>query len=118
MKTCPDCGERVYEYGCVNCNEADYIDVQAAEDEAACAACEIKAITKLSIGHGLTYLECPCCGDDGAESDGEGCFYDGQALICGCPGLVSVDADDSDDPWINSGDEPCAKCANEQKGTP
>lgn len=64
-----------------------------------------------SIGYGLTYLECPCCGDNGAASDGEGCFYDGQALICGCPGWVSVDADGSDDPWINNGDAECAKCA-------
>ncbi len=64
---------------------------------------------KQSIGDGLTYLECPCCGDDGAVSDGEGCFFDGQALICGCPGLVSVDSD-GDDPWVNNGDAPCEQC--------
>lgn len=28
MKTCPDCGERVYNLGCVNCNESAYIDEQ------------------------------------------------------------------------------------------
>jgi hypothetical protein len=28
MKTCPDCGERVYELGCVNCNEVAYIQAQ------------------------------------------------------------------------------------------
>jgi len=28
MKTCPDCGCRVYKYGCVNCNETAYIDEQ------------------------------------------------------------------------------------------
>jgi hypothetical protein len=28
-------------------------------------------------------LECPCCGDDGAESNHEGVFVDGQTLICG-----------------------------------
>ena len=28
MKTCPDCGERVYKLGCVNCNEAAYIAEQ------------------------------------------------------------------------------------------
>jgi hypothetical protein len=28
MKTCPDCGERVYNLGCVNCNEAAYIEEQ------------------------------------------------------------------------------------------
>jgi hypothetical protein len=66
---------------------------------------------KYSIGHGLTYLECPCCGDNGAASDGEGSFYDGQALICGCSGWVSVD--EELEAWINNGDEPCpprAKC--------
>lgn len=62
----------------------------------------------ISIGHGLTYLECPCCGGNGAASDAEGCFYDGQGLICGCPGAVSVDEDG--EAWINSGDEPCAQC--------
>lgn len=52
-------------------------------------------------------LECPCCGGDGAESvDGE--FHDGQALICGCPGWVSIDPDDG--PWINNGDARCQKC--------
>lgn len=28
MKTCPDCGERVYNLGCVNCNESAYIEEQ------------------------------------------------------------------------------------------
>lgn len=28
-KTCPDCGERVYNHGCVNCNEIAYIHEQA-----------------------------------------------------------------------------------------
>src|SRR5262245_8272658 len=28
MKTCPDCGERVYNLGCVNCNEEAYIEEQ------------------------------------------------------------------------------------------
>lgn len=32
MKTCPDCGCRVHEYGCINCNEADYIDMQNLDD--------------------------------------------------------------------------------------
>jgi hypothetical protein len=35
MKTCEDCGCRVYEYGCVNCNEQDYIDMQAYYDDLA-----------------------------------------------------------------------------------
>ncbi len=64
----------------------------------------------ISVGHGLTYLECPCCGDDGAISDAEGCFVDGQPLVCGCPGWVSVDEDL--DAWINNGDAPCLKCGD------
>lgn len=32
MKTCPDCGERVYNLGCVNCNEAAYIQEQIELD--------------------------------------------------------------------------------------
>ena len=32
MKTCPDCGERVYNVGCVNCNEAAYIQEQREMD--------------------------------------------------------------------------------------
>lgn len=52
------------------------------------------------------YLECPCCGDEGAESDEDGCFTDGQPLMCGCVGHVSAAADD-EDPWIHSGDDPC-----------
>lgn len=28
IKTCPDCGERVYNLGCVNCNEPAYIEEQ------------------------------------------------------------------------------------------
>jgi hypothetical protein len=41
MKTCPDCGCRVYEYGCVNCDEADYIEMQALDDllKAPCGRC-------------------------------------------------------------------------------
>ncbi len=34
-------------------------------------------------------IECPCCGDDGATSDADGFFYDGQELECGCDGHVS-----------------------------
>ena len=56
----------------------------------------------------VDYLECPCCGDDGAVSNADGEFFDGQALICNCPGYVSVDEDG--EPWINSGDQPCQSC--------
>lgn len=55
------------------------------------------------------YLECSCCGEEGAVSDTAGLFFDGQHLICGCPGLVSVEPDD-DTAWINNGDAPCVKC--------
>ena len=55
-----------------------------------------------------SYIECPCCGDDGAESDIEGYFYDGQLLTCGCRGWLSVDEDG--DVWANLVDEPCEKC--------
>ena len=53
----------------------------------------------------ITMLECPCCGDDGAVSDHEGYFTDGQPLICGCPGWVSCDSETG--PEINNGDEAC-----------
>jgi len=50
-------------------------------------------------------LECPCCGDVGAVPDAAGYYTDGQCLVCGCPGWVSIDLDNT--AWINSGDEPC-----------
>jgi hypothetical protein len=64
-------------------------------------------------------LECPCCGGDGAESDSKGEFYDGQPLICGCPGWVSVGEEDDDydeGPWINNGDDLCV--AGHEEVTP
>ena len=63
----------------------------------------------------LVYLECPCCGDNGAISDADGYFTDGQSLICECAGWVSVSHDN--DPWINNGDDACpegARCWNDQ----
>ena len=30
MKTCPDCGSRVYNLGCVNCNESAYSEEMEA----------------------------------------------------------------------------------------
>lgn len=56
----------------------------------------------------MSYIECPCCGEEGAYSDGNGEYFDGQSLICGCPGIVSADSEE--DPWINNGEEPCPKC--------
>jgi hypothetical protein len=55
-----------------------------------------------------TELECPCCGDVGAEADAKGEFYDGQPLVCGCNGHVCVDEDG--ETWISNGDEPCPVC--------
>jgi hypothetical protein len=60
----------------------------------------------------MTTLECPCCGGIGAEANAAGEFVDGQPLVCGCPGWVSVDEDDG--PWINNGDEPCQRCEGDQ----
>lgn len=34
FKDCPDCGSRVYELGCVNCNEVAYIEAQDDYGEA------------------------------------------------------------------------------------
>lgn len=51
------------------------------------------------------YLECPCCGNEGAEADADGWFTDGQSLICGCVGWVTVE--ETGEAWINNGDEPC-----------
>lgn len=33
MKTCPDCGERVYSLGCTNCNEAAYMEEAEQREE-------------------------------------------------------------------------------------
>lgn len=49
-------------------------------------------------------LECPCCGDVGAR----GIVNDGDALLCGCPGQVSLDAET--EPYINSGEDECVPC--------
>ena len=65
----------------------------------------------------ITNLECPCCGDIGAESDRDGLFTDGQPLLCGCSGWVSVSADGDEEPWINNGDERCSASAKCQEGT-
>lgn len=53
-------------------------------------------------------LECGCCGDVGAWADDDGLFGDGDPLVCGCPGQVSIDPDAG--PWINNFHEPCAQC--------
>ena len=52
----------------------------------------------------VTFIECPCCGDDGAESNAEGYYYDGQPLICGCAGHVSCDSENEPDILIGECD--------------
>jgi len=53
------------------------------------------------------YLECPCCGEEGAECDKDGLFTDGQALICGCVGIVTCDSEN--EPEINAYDCECGR---------
>lgn len=48
----------------------------------------------------MTSIECPCCGCDGAESDADGFYWDGQPLICECIGQVSCCSETS--PYINT----------------
>jgi hypothetical protein len=58
---------------------------------------------------GRDYLECPCCGGEGAEPDAEGMYADGQGTTCGCPGYVVVDSETP--PYISGWDEgECPKC--------
>ena len=53
------------------------------------------------------YLPCYCCGSsEGAVSDERGYFYDGQPLICGCDGHVSLDSE-SDPDVVTDDDCPC-----------
>jgi len=53
-----------------------------------------------------TGIECPCCGAIGAISDKDGLFSDGQPLVCGCKGMVSLDAET--EPDINIDDCDCS----------
>ena len=68
--------------------------------------------------HTVTFIECPCCGDVGAESNAEGYYHDGQELVCGCAGLVSCDCETP--PYISIFDcdcflrEPAAKGPSKQ----
>lgn len=50
------------------------------------------------------YLDCPCCGDEGAVSwRKNGMFHEGQRLICGCDGSVSIDDDPCSDAFEEIG---------------
>jgi len=46
-----------------------------------------------------TTLECPCCGNDGAESDRHGRYRDGQLLICSCEGHVMCCSEEAPRVW-------------------
>ena len=46
-------------------------------------------------------LECCCCGDDAAIGE----VYDGQPLLCGCKGHVSVDTES--EPYVLISEEGC-----------
>ena len=61
-------------------------------------------------------IECPCCGDDAAESEANGLFYDEQPLTCGCVGHVSVDEDGA--VWVSIADGiPCANHVGVREGS-
>ena len=49
----------------------------------------------------VRYIECPCCGCEGAEADADGMFTDGQPLICGCDGHVTCDRETDPDIWVS-----------------
>ncbi len=44
-----------------------------------------------------------------AATSEQGEYYDGQPLICGCSGNVSVDGEET---WINTGNEECPETAS------
>ena len=70
MKTCPDCGCRVYRLGCVNCCEEAYIEQQAYFDslhypeKKPCPVCEGRGWVEYAKLTGLTEC-CPGCGGTG-----------------------------------------------------
>lgn len=50
------------------------------------------------------FLDCPCCGGEGAEADAKGYFSDGQPLICGCKGHVTCDSETEPYVWADDCD--------------
>jgi hypothetical protein len=63
----------------------------------------------------VRYLECPCCGEEGAEADKDGMFTDGQPLICGCDGNVTCD--NENEPEINAYDCVCRRGIDARRET-
>lgn len=56
----------------------------------------------------LRTMECPNCGGTAARADIDGCFHDGDALLCGCPGHVNADEEDVS---VSCDDEPASPAA-------
>lgn len=55
---------------------------------------------------GVRYLECPCCGEEGAFPT---MYEDGDPTICGCGGQVSADGEGA---YISiHSEEECPKCS-------
>lgn len=48
------------------------------------------------VDNRFSCIECPCCGWAAAISDNENSIYDGQPLLCGCAGWMSVDTETLD----------------------
>lgn len=57
MKTCPDCGCRVYEFGCVNCNEVAYIEWQTYLNNDSLPGLTVASPTPLDTGGTATSAE-------------------------------------------------------------
>ena len=66
-------------------------------------------LSVLGKSDALGTLECPCCGDIGAEPVEDGFLYNGQQTTCGCGGIVSLGAGSG--PVIVVDDKrPCPRC--------
>ena len=80
-------------------------DARQERDVARAALEQIRRVPASFDGPQRVFIECPCCGDVAAE----GFVNDGDPLICGCNGIVSMDAESEPDVTCWDG-EPCPKC--------
>lgn len=55
-------------------------------------------------------MECPCCGYDAAHGMKGELVSDGQELLCGCKGWISVDSES--EPSVNAYDCDCGGVGN------
>ena len=46
-------------------------------------------------------IECPCCGDDACYGQDGELVTDGQPLMCGCKGHMSVDSESEPEAWVD-----------------